>query len=108
MVNDIGIDRTLSSLADPTRRAIVTTLASGPRTFGELSSAFPISDPAVSRHLRVLRETGLVSEERVPDDGRKRLYSLRPNRLRPLDTWLAEVTRYWQTQLSDLRMAAMR
>jgi DNA-binding transcriptional ArsR family regulator len=59
----------LTRVADPTRRRIVELLGEKPRTAGELHRAFPIADPAVSRHLRVLREAGLIVERRVPTDG---------------------------------------
>ena len=70
----------LNALRDPTRRRIVSLLAQGSRTATELHRQFPIAGPAVSRHLRVLREAGLVEERRTPDDGRVRLYGLRPSR----------------------------
>jgi DNA-binding transcriptional ArsR family regulator len=106
MVNELRLDRTLEGLADPTRRAIVAGLAAGPRTFGDLASDFPISRPAVSRHLRVLRRVGLVREERVPYDGRVRLYSLHPEPLRSLDRWIDQVTGFWEQQLGAFREAA--
>jgi DNA-binding transcriptional ArsR family regulator len=71
----MAYDTSLSVLADPTRRAIYESLRSGARSVGEIASGFPVSRPAVSQHLRTLREAGLVSESR---EGTRRLYSLEP------------------------------
>ena len=90
----------LSALADPTRRRIVELLATKPMTAGEIHATFPIANPAVSRHLRVLREAGLITELPV-SDGRVRLYTLRPETLEPLSTWVAELSRDWQAQLES-------
>ncbi len=99
---DIEADRQsawLAGLADPTRRRIVELLQAGPRPATELHGAFAIAGPAVSRHLRVLREAGLVSERRVPEDGRVRLYGLEPEPLLQLARWLDGVAGGWQGQL---------
>jgi DNA-binding transcriptional ArsR family regulator len=93
----------LGALSDPTRRRIVALLAEGPRTATELHRQFPIAGPAVSRHLRVLREAGLVEERRTPDDGRVRLYGLRPEPLSELARWLDGLTGSWQSQLETFR-----
>ncbi|MGY1745813.1 ArsR/SmtB family transcription factor [Blastococcus sp. SYSU D00695] len=89
----------LAALADPTRRQIVALLAAGERAAGELARAFPVSRPAVSRHLRVLREAGLV-HARV--EGRRRLYALDPAPLRELDTWLEPYRDLWAQRLDAL------
>ncbi len=78
-------------------------LAARPRSAGEIHGAFPIAAPAVSRHLRVLREAGLVEERRPPDDKRVRLYALKPEPLEALAQWLAETSRTWQTQLDSFK-----
>jgi DNA-binding transcriptional ArsR family regulator len=75
----------LEALADPTRRRIVELLADEERSAGEIASHFPTSRPGVSRHLRVLREAGLVH---VREDGQRRLYSLEPRPLAELNAWL--------------------
>ena len=93
----------LSALADGTRAEIVRLLATRPRSAGELHGAFAIAAPAVSRHLRVLRETGLVEERRPTTDKRVRVYALRSEPLEELATWLAEMTRTWQTQLDSYK-----
>ena len=93
----------LAALADGTRADIVQMLASGPRSAGEIHGAFEIAAPAVSRHLRVLREAGLVEERRPPNDKRVRLYALRPEPLEELAAWLAETSRTWQSQLDSFK-----
>ena len=89
----------LAALADPTRRAIVELLADGEAAAGELAAHFPVSRPAVSRHLRVLREAGLVG---VRVDGQRRLYALDPRPLSELDAWLARYRRLWAQRLDAL------
>jgi DNA-binding transcriptional ArsR family regulator len=91
-----------SALADRTRRAIVATLAEGPRAVGELAAEMPVTRPAVSQHLKVLREAGLVSEHQ---EGTRHIYQLNPIALAALrdqlDTyWRRALTNYTET-LSD-------
>jgi DNA-binding transcriptional ArsR family regulator len=86
----------VEALADPTRRTIVELLAERERSAGELASHFRTSRPGVSRHLRVLREHGLV---RVREDGRRRMYSLDPAPLEELDEWLARYRSFWTNRL---------
>lgn len=89
----------LETLADPTRRRIVELLVEGERSAGELASHFSTSRPAVSRHLRVLREAGLVATREV---GQRRLYSLDPAPLAELDAWLARYRGFWENRLDAL------
>jgi len=89
----------LPALADPTRRRIVELLSESPRTASEIHSAFPIAGPAVSRHLRVLREAGLVVQRAVPNDKRVRLYALAPEPIDELSGWLQGMSSAWQDQL---------
>ena len=88
-----------SALADPTRRAILDELAQRDATVTELSAPLPMSMPAVSRHLRILRESQLVD---VRSDGTRRVYSLRPAALAELDRWLDSYRRFWGARLDDL------
>jgi DNA-binding transcriptional ArsR family regulator len=90
---------TLAALADPTRRRILELLADGDVAAGELSAEFDVSRPAVSRHLRVLREAGLV-QSRV--DGQRRVYSLDARPLAELDEWLAPYRGFWAQRLDAL------
>lgn len=91
--------RALASLADPTRRRIVELLVEGERSAGDLASHFDTSRPGVSRHLRVLREQGLVHAR---DDGRRRLYSLDPQPFVELDEWLQRYRAFWTNRLDAL------
>jgi DNA-binding transcriptional ArsR family regulator len=91
--------KALEALADPTRRTIVELLAERERSAGELAASFETSRPAVSRHLRVLREHGLV---RARVEGRRRLYSLDPEPLEELDEWLAHYRKFWTNRLGAL------
>ena len=89
----------LEALADPTRRRIVELLADGERSAGEIASHFDTARPGVSRHLRVLREHGLVQARA---DGQRRLYSLDPAPLAELDAWLARYRGFWTNRLDAL------
>jgi DNA-binding transcriptional ArsR family regulator len=88
-----------AALADPTRRRVVELLAERDRTAGELASAFTVSRPAVSRHLRVLRGAGLI---RSRGDAQRRIYSLDPASLEEVDEWIASLRRFWTGRLDDL------
>ena len=89
----------LEALADPTRREIVELLAARDRSAGEIASHFRVSRPAVSRHLRVLREHGLVQARR---QRQQRIYSLDPAPLVELDEWLARNRSFWTNRLDAL------
>ncbi|MEV3901794.1 metalloregulator ArsR/SmtB family transcription factor [Mycobacterium sp. NPDC050551] len=95
------MDEIAAAVADPVRRDILVRLRDRPMPAGELSALFPISRPAVSRHLRVLRESGLVKAEVV---GRQRIYALNPDSLTPLMTWLAGLVAPlgWEAHLDAL------
>jgi DNA-binding transcriptional ArsR family regulator len=86
-------------LAEPHRRQIVELLRSDERAVGELVEALRISQPAVSKHLRVLRESGMVE---VRGDAQRRLYRVRPEQLRAIDEWLAPYRVMWARSLDDL------
>lgn len=86
-------------LAEPARRSLLDALVDGPRAVGELSALTGLSQPNTSRHLRILREAGFVSREQ---DRQRRLYALRPERLRELDLWLTPYRELWRSSLDDL------
>ena len=90
------------ALADPTRRRIIESLADGESAFVELAGQFDMSSPAVSQHLKVLREAGLVA---VRKDAQRRIYRLNPEGLGELDRWLDKVKRFWGPRLDDLERA---
>jgi DNA-binding transcriptional ArsR family regulator len=96
-----SLDRTLAALADPTRRRVVERLRERPRRAGELAAAEGTSPPAMSRHLRVLRNAGLVEEERVDGDARVRVYRLRREPFDALSLWLRELEAFWSDQLES-------
>jgi DNA-binding transcriptional ArsR family regulator len=87
-------------LAEPTRRRVLELLLDDDRTVGELVDALDMSQPAVSKHLRVLRDAGLV-EARV--DAQRRVYSLRAEPLAEIDAWLAPYRKFWRGKLSSLQ-----
>ncbi|HUO13234.1 MAG TPA: metalloregulator ArsR/SmtB family transcription factor [Caulobacteraceae bacterium] len=98
-----GVDRILAALADPHRRRVVDLLRQGPRPAGDIAKAIGLAPPAMSRHLRTLRLSGLV-EERHPDfDMRVRVYSLRPGPMAELKAWLEETERMWADQLTAFK-----
>lgn len=97
------LDHWLPALADPTRRRIVELLGESARTASEIHRAFPLAAPAVSRHLRVLREAGMVVHRGVPGDGRVRLYELAPEPIEALAGWLDELSQSWQEQLDAFK-----
>ena len=90
---------TFVALGDPIRQRIVELLAEGDRDAGELAAQFEVSRPAVSRHLRVLRETGVVASR---EDGRRRIYSLRPESLDEIGQWVAKYRSFWAQRLNAL------
>ena len=102
------LDTTFTALSDPTRRAVVDLLRRQPRRAGELSQALAMSPPAMSRHLRVLRESGLVDEARGDEDARVRVLRLRPEPFDELRRWIDEVEQFWTGQLAAFKAHAER
>jgi DNA-binding transcriptional ArsR family regulator len=98
-----NLDSWLPALSDPTRRRIVEMLGESPRTASEIHRAFAIAAPAVSRHLRVLRQAGLIAERGVEHDGRVRVYTLEPGPIGELSRWLEGLSHAWQAQLDSFR-----
>lgn len=91
------------ALADPTRRRVVQLLADRPHRAGELARATGMSAPAMSRHLKVLLRTGLVEDERVPEDARVRLFRLQPESLVAVQAFLDQLRAEWRTQLRSFK-----
>ena len=98
-----AVDRTLAALADPHRRRVVELLAERPRPAGELARALELSAPAMSRHLKTLRATGLVEESHPEFDARVRIYALRPEPMVHLLRWLEDAERLWSEQLAAFK-----
>jgi DNA-binding transcriptional ArsR family regulator len=93
-------ESSFGALADSTRRAILDLLRRGSLPAGQIARAFPVSRPAISKHLRLLRRAHLVRERR---EGRRRLYQLNPEPLRTVDRWLDEYRVFWRMNLADLK-----
>jgi DNA-binding transcriptional ArsR family regulator len=98
-----AIDRTLAALAAPPRRRVVDLLRERPRSAGELAQALQLSPPVMSRHLRVLRQNGLVDETHPAFDARVRVYALRPGPMQDLKAWLEETEHLWTEQLAAFK-----
>ncbi|HEV2468834.1 MAG TPA: metalloregulator ArsR/SmtB family transcription factor [Candidatus Sulfotelmatobacter sp.] len=88
------------ALADPTRRAVLDLLRRGSQPAGQIARAFPISRPAISKHLRLLRRAHLVREHR---EGRNRVYQLNPEPLRAVDSWIEQYRVFWTASLNNLK-----
>lgn len=97
------LDRTLAALADPHRRRVVDLLAERPRPAGELARELGLSPPAMSRHLKALKGSGLVEESHPEFDARVRIYALRPGPMAELQRWLAEAEQLWSGQLAAFK-----
>jgi DNA-binding transcriptional ArsR family regulator len=99
------MDTVLQALADPSRRALLEILRDHPASAGELAEALPIARPGVSRHLRVMRDAGLVD---VRQDAQRRIYSLRPEAFVELDEWLDSYRALWRNRLDALHTEIAR
>jgi DNA-binding transcriptional ArsR family regulator len=99
-----NVDRTLAALADPYRRRVIDLLRERPHRAGELAQATRLSFPAMSRHLKTLRTSGLVEEARDEFDSRVRIYRLRHEAIGALRTWLAQTDALWARQLAALKV----
>ena len=93
------MSKTFQLLADPTRRRLIEALGDGERPVSDLVERLGMSQPAVSRQLRVLRESGLAS---VRKDGQRRIYRLNPERLRELDEWLTPFRAMWEARVDAM------
>lgn len=93
-------ERVFRAVADPTRREILDLLRGGELRAGEIAGAFPVSRPAVSKHLRVLRQAELVERRKA---GRRRLYRLNPEPLRQVDDWVSRYEEFWEASLGRLK-----
>ncbi|MFG1496003.1 metalloregulator ArsR/SmtB family transcription factor [Saccharospirillum sp. HFRX-1] len=93
------METSFNVVAEPNRRAILDMLLDSERSVSEIEQALTLSQPSVSKHLRILREAGFV-ESRV--EAQRRLYRLRPEPLMELDAWLAPFRRYWSAQIDKL------
>jgi DNA-binding transcriptional ArsR family regulator len=93
------MESTFAIIAEPSRRAILSLLATSERSVGDLEEELRLTQPSVSKHLRVLREAGFVE---ATVDAQRRLYRLRPERLQEVDAWLAPFRRFWSGHVDAL------
>ena len=98
-----ALDRMLGALADPTRRRAIELLRERPRSAGELAGALGLAPPAMSRHLRALKEGGLVEDGHPTFDARVRIYRLKDGATVELKQWLAETEAVWSDQLASFK-----
>jgi DNA-binding transcriptional ArsR family regulator len=103
---DHQLNTAFAALSDASRREMIRMLLQKPRRAGELAECIDMSPQALSRHLRVLRKAGLVSERGIEDDARVRVYSVHPAALRPVQQWLAQVEDLWRRQLHSFKAYA--
>ena len=93
-------EATFQALSDPTRRAVLDLLRRGSQPAGHIADTFPVSRPAISKHLRLLRRAQLVREHR---EGRNRIYQLNPEPLRVVDSWIEQYRTFWSHSLTNLK-----
>lgn len=106
MAQEAYLDLAFAALAHPTRRAAVGLLRRGPRCAGELAEELGSTPAGLSRHLRVLRESGLVGEDASATDGRVRLLRLERESFEALRTWIEDVETFWTGQLASFKAHA--
>jgi DNA-binding transcriptional ArsR family regulator len=104
----INVGALFEALADPTRRQVVQLLSRGPRRAGEIADAASMSGPAMSRHLRVLLEAGIVADERPANDARVRVFRLRPDSIIAVQAWLDQLQAHWDEQLQAFKLHVER
>jgi DNA-binding transcriptional ArsR family regulator len=102
------VDLVLSALADPTRRRMVEALGQGPLRSSELAERVGVAPTMMTRHLKHLRDTGLVQVASVPDDARVRLYTLRADPMAAVQAWIDQVSAQWSEQLGRFKAHAER
>ncbi len=98
-----SLDAALTALADPDRRRAIELLGKAPRRAGELAEALGLPAPAMSRHLRILKQGGLVEETHPEFDARVRIYTLKEGGMADLKLWLAETEKLWAAQLTAFK-----
>jgi DNA-binding transcriptional ArsR family regulator len=102
----VDLDAAFAALADSTRRAVIRELLRAPLRAGELSERVEMSPPALSRHLRVLREAGLIVEDGVEHDARISVYKVHLDAFAPVRRWLDQVEEHWHEQLASFKAYA--
>lgn len=102
-MRNVDLDAAFLALADGNRRAVIGLLKKQPRRAGEIAAVLELSPPALSRHLRVLRRSGLIREQGLEQDARVRIYHLRKKPFDELRGWLEEVESFWAGELAAFR-----
>ena len=102
----LQLNATFAALSDASRREMIRLLLQKPRRAGELAESVDMSPQALSRHLRVLRRAGLVSEQGIENDARVRIYSVHPTAFQPVLHWMAQVEDLWRRQLHAFKVFA--
>jgi DNA-binding transcriptional ArsR family regulator len=102
----LQLSAAFAALSDASRREMIRMLLQKPRRAGELAECVDMSPQALSRHLRVLRRAGLVSEQGIERDARVRIYSVQPNAFEPVQQWMAQVEDLWRRQLHAFKAFA--
>jgi DNA-binding transcriptional ArsR family regulator len=102
----LQLNTAFAALSDASRREIIRILLQKPRRAGELAECIEMSPQALSRHLRVLRKAGLVSEQGIEDDARVRVYSVHPAAFQPVQQWLGQIEDMWRRQLHSFKTFA--
>jgi DNA-binding transcriptional ArsR family regulator len=100
---DQDVAALFGAMSDATRRQVVQLLGAGPRRAGELATAAGTTAPAMSRHLRVLLQAGIIADERTAQDARARVFRLRPQSMVALQAWLDQLQAHWDAQLQSFK-----
>jgi DNA-binding transcriptional ArsR family regulator len=103
---NLQLNAAFAALSDAGRREMIRVLLQKPRRAGELAACIAMSPQALSRHLRVLRKAGLVSEQGIEEDARVRVYSVHPAAFQPVQQWLAQAEDLWRRQLHSFKIYA--
>jgi len=103
---NLQLNAAFAALSDASRREMIRMLLQKPRRAGELAACIAMSPQALSRHLRVLRKAGLVSEQGIEDDARVRIYSVHPAAFQPVQQWMTQVEDLWRRQLHAFKAFA--
>ena len=104
--SEIELSAAFGALSDASRRQMIRLLLQKPRRAGELAESLDMSPQALSRHLRVLRKAGLVSEQGIERDARVRIYSVHATAFQPVQDYMAQVENLWQRQLQAFKALA--
>src|SRR5271156_2489504 len=102
----LQLNTAFAALSDASRREMIRVLLQKPRRAGELAESIDMSPQALSRHLRILRKAGLVSETGIEQDARVRVYSVHPAAFQPLQQWMTQVEELWRRQLHAFKAYA--